>query len=116
MVRPVEDSKGQAWYGHATFELTEVISTAAGSIAVATRKVIHEQRATHVQDDVWQFEWLDAGTSSVYDASGKLLLRAAGVLRATQQIDTLGDSARRAGTDGRTIDDAFCEAVLPHLT
>jgi hypothetical protein len=126
VVRPVKGSGGQAYFGHTNFELTEVISTANGSITIVTRKVFHEQRATHVEGDVWQFEWIDAGTFSVYDASGRLLLRASGVFKATQQFDTLGDGAPGGqpvlGTfdvlseRGRTVDDRFCEAVLPELT
>ena len=127
VVRPVKGSDGQAYFGHTNFEFTEVISTSTGSITAVTRKVFHEQRATHVQGDVWQFEWLDVGTFSVYDSSGNLLLRASGVFKATQQFDTLGDGAPGGqpvadtfevlSEHGRTFDDAtFCDAVLPHLT
>jgi hypothetical protein len=127
VVRPVKDSGGQAYYGHATFHLTEVISTAAGFVTIVTRKVFHEQRATHLQGDVWRFEWLDAGTFSVYDASGKVLLRASGAIKAAQELDTFGDGApggqpvgdtlEVTSVRGRTIGDgALCDAVLPLLS
>ncbi len=74
-----------------------------------------------------RFDWVNAGTFSVNDAVGHVLLRETGVTKATQLFDTLGDGAPGgqpvAGTfevlsrHGRTIDDdRFCSTVLPELT
>jgi hypothetical protein len=127
VIRPVRNSDGQAFYGHTNFVYTEVISTTAGSVTLRIRQVFEEQRATHVQGDIWQFQSLFAGTVTVYDAAGDLLLRGSGVFKGTQEFDTLGDGQPGGqpvpGTvevileRGRGFDDAtFCEAVLPHVT
>ena len=126
-VHPVKSSDGQAFFGHDNYEFREVISTEDGSISTHGNGSFHEQKATHIAGDVWEFQWLDAGTFRVYDADGNLLLRSNGVFKASEQFDLLGDSqpggvpvpgtfevlaAHGPGFD----DEEFCAAVLPELT
>ena len=124
---PVKGSDGQAFLNHNNYEFTEVISTDAGFVTTHGNGNFLEQKATHIAGDVWEFESLDAGTFRVYDASGDLLARANGVVKAREQFDTLGDSQPGGepvpGTfellveHGQTLsDDEFCAAVLPELT
>src|SRR5215203_475952 len=91
-VLPVKDSDGQAFFGFDNYEVTEIISTEDGWIRTYGNGAFHEQKATHVTGDIWEFQFIDAGTFRVYDSAGDLLLRAAGVFKATEQFDTLGDS------------------------
>ena len=128
-VLPVKGSEGQAFLGFDNFEVTEIISTEDGWIRTERNGAFHEQRATHISGDIWEFQFIDAGTFRVYDSDGNLLLRANGVFKASEQWDTLGDSQPGAEPvdDGATFevvadngptftDEEFCAAVLPELT
>jgi hypothetical protein len=125
-VMPVQGSD-EAFLGYDSYRFTEIISTDAGWIRTEARGHFHEQTATQVDGDFWEFTFVDAGQFSVYDASGERLLRANGVFKATEQFDTLGDGQPGGvpveGTfevlheAGRTItDEQFCAAVLEELT
>ena len=127
VTHPVKGSDGQAFFGHDNYEFTEVISTDAGFVTTHGNGNFNEQKATHIEGNIWEFESLDAGTFRVFDASGDLLLRATGVFKVSEQFDTLGDSQPGAepipGTfevlfeRGQTLsEDEFCAAVLPELT
>ena len=132
-ILPVKDSDGQAFFGFDNYEFSEVISTEDGWIRTSGNGAFHEQRATHVSGDIWEFQFIDAGTFRVYDSDGNLLLRAAGVFKASEQFDTLGDF--EPGGEPLTTpagehytfevlaehglgftDEEFCAAVLPELT
>jgi hypothetical protein len=127
-VLPVKDSDGQAFLGFDNYEVSEIISTKHGWIRTAGNGAFHEQKATHVTGDIWEFQFIDAGTFRVYDSAGDLLLRANGVFKASEQFDTLGDSQpgavpvepstfRVIADNGQTISDSeFCDAVLRELT
>ena len=128
-VLPVKGSDGQAFFGFDNYEFTEVISTKAGSISTHGNGSFHEQKATHISGDIWEFQFIDAGTFRVYDSDGNLLLRSTGVFKASEQFDTFGDSQPGAEPvdDGATFqvlashglsftDEDFCAAVLPELT
>ena len=126
-VLPVKGSDGQAFFGFDNYEFSEIISTEDGWIRTAGNGAFHEQKATHISGDIWEFQFVDAGTFRVYDSDGNLLLRANGVFKASEQFDTLGDSQPGAepvlGTfevladNGPTFtDEEFCAAVLPELT
>ena len=127
VTHPVKGSDGQAFFGHDNYEFTEVISTDAGFITTSANGNLNEQTATHIEGTIWEFTSLDAGTFRVYDASGDLLLRANGVIKVSEQFDTLGDSQPGGvpvpGTfevlaeHGQSFsEDEFCAAVLPELT
>ena len=127
-VLPVKGSDGQAFLGFDNYEFTEVISTADGSITTHGNGSFHEQKATHISGDIWEFQFIDAGTFRVYDSDGNLLLRSTGVFKASERFDTRGDS--QPGADplepstfqvlheaGQHFDEEeFCAAVLPELT
>jgi hypothetical protein len=126
-ILPVHGSDGQAYFAFDNYEFREVISTADGSISTHGNGVFHEQHATHIDGNVWEFAFIDAGTFRVYDSDGNLLLRATGVFKASEQFDTLGDSQPGGVPVPNTFevildkgqkvdDDAFCAAVLPELT
>ena len=126
-VLPVKGSAGQAFLGFDNFEVTEIISTEDGFIRTERNAAFHEQKATHVSGDIWEFQFIDAGTFRVYDSEGNLLLRANGVFKASEQWDTLGDSQPGAvpvpdtfeviANNGPSFtDEEFCAAVLPELT
>ena len=127
VTHPVKDSDGQAFFGHDNYEFTEVISTDAGFITTSGNGNFREQKATHIEGTIWEFEALDAGTFRVYDASGDLLAKANGVVKMRQQFDTLGDSQPGGVPVPDTFEvlvehgqvlseDEFCAAVLPELT
>ena len=132
-ILPVKGSDSQAYFGFDNYEFREVISTEDGSISTHGNGSFHEQKATHVSGDIWEFQFIDAGTFRVYDSDGNLLLRAAGVFKASEQFDTRGDA--QPGGDPLTTPDGehytfevlaehgpgfteeeFCAAVLPELT
>jgi hypothetical protein len=126
-VLPVKGSDGQAYFGFDNYEFREVISTEDGSISTHGNGAFHEQKATHISGDVWEFQFIDAGTFRVYDSSGALLLRSAGVFKASEQFDTFGDSQpggepvpdtfEVVASHGPSFtDEEFCAAVLPELT
>jgi len=126
-VHPVKGSDGQAFLGFDNYEFREVISTEAGSISTHANAVFHEQKATHISGDIWEFQFLDAGTFRVYDSDGNLLLRATGVFKAVEQFDTFGDSQPGGepvpdtfeviAVHGQSFsEEEFCAAVLPELT
>jgi hypothetical protein len=126
-VLPVKDSDGQAFFGFDNYEFREVISTADGSISTHANAIFHEQKATHIGGNIWEFQFMDAGTFRVYDSDGNLLLRATGVFKASEQFDVLGDSQpggvpvpgtfELIANHGQSFDDEeFCAAVLPELT
>ena len=126
-VLPVKGSDGQAFLGFDNFEVTEIISTEDGWIRTERNAAFHEQKATHVSGNIWEFQFIDAGTFRVYDSDGTLLLRANGVFKASEQWDTLGDSQPGAvpvpdtfeviASNGPSFtDEEFCAAVLPELT
>lgn len=117
----------QAFFGFDNYRFTEIISTAEGSIRTEGNGVFREQHATHISGDIWEFEFLDAGTFRVYDSDGNLLLRANGVFKASEQFDTLGDfqpggipvpdTFQVLHEAGQSFnDEEFCAAVLPELT
>ncbi len=126
-VMPVKGSDGQAFLGFDNYEFTEIISTEDGWIRTHGNGSFHEQKATHITGNIWEFQSIDAGTFRVYDSTGRLLLRASGVFKASEQFDTLGDSQPGAvpvpdtfqvlAENGPSFtDDEFCAAVLPELT
>jgi hypothetical protein len=126
-VLPVKDSDGQAFFGFDNYEFREVISTADGSISTHANAIFHEQKGTHIGGNIWEFQFMDAGTFRVYDSDGNLLLRATGVFKASEQFDVLGDSQpggvpvpgtfELIANHGQSFDDEeFCAAVLPELT
>ena len=101
---------------------TEIISTEDGWIRTERNAAFHEQKATHVSGNIWEFQFIDAGTFRVYDSDGNLLLRANGVFKASEQWDTLGDSQPGAvpvpdtfeviANNGPSFtDEEFCAAV-----
>jgi hypothetical protein len=125
-VLPVKGTD-QAFLGFDNFEVTEIISTEDGWIRTERNAAFHEQKATHVSGNIWEFQFIDAGTFRVYDSDGNLLLRANGVFKASEQWDTLGDSQPGAvpvpdtfeviANNGPSFtDEEFCAAVLPELT
>ena len=132
-VLPVKGSDGQAFFGFDNYEFREVISTKDGWISTHGNGSFHEQKATHISGDIWEFQFIDAGTFRVYDSDGNLLLRDTGVFKASEQFDTFGDS--QPGGEPLTTpegdhdtfevladhgpgftDEEFCAAVLPELT
>ena len=126
-VLPVKGSAGQAFFGFDNYEFTEIISTEDGWIRTHGNGSFHEQKATHIAGNIWEFQSIDAGTFRVYDSDGNLLLRANGVFKASEQFDTLGDSQPGGVPVPGTFevladhgpsftDDEFCAAVLPELT
>jgi hypothetical protein len=126
-ISPVKGSDGQAYFGFDNYEFREVISTEHGSINTHGNAIFHEQKATHIGGNIWEFQFMDAGTFRVYDADGNLLLRATGVFKATERFDVLGDSQPGGvpvpdtfeviANHGQSFtDDDFCAAVLPELT
>ena len=126
-ILPVKDSGGQAFYGYNNYQFSEVISTDAGSIRTEANGALHEQKATRISGNIWEFQFVDAGTFRVFDSGGNLLLRANGVFKGSEQFDLLGDSQpggvpvpltfeELASNGPGFTDDEFCEAVLPELT
>ena len=126
-VLPVKGSDGQAFFGFDNYEFREVISTEDGSISTHGNAVFHEQKATHIGGNIWEFQFMDAGTFRVYDSDGNLLLKATGVFKASEQFDVLGDSEPGGEPVPGTFelianhglsfgDEEFCAAVLPELT
>jgi hypothetical protein len=126
-ILPVKGSDGQAFFGFDNYEFTEIISTEDGWIRTHGNGAFHEQKATHIAGNIWEFQFIDAGTFRVYDSEGNLLLRANGVFKASEQFDTLGDSQPGgepvpdtfevlADNGPSFTDDEFCAAVLPELT
>ena len=126
-ILPVKGSDDQAYFGFDNYEFREVISTENGSISTHGNGIFHEQKATHIGGNIWEFQFMDAGTFRVYDSDGKLLLRATGVFKASEQFDVLGDSQpggfpvpdtfEPIASHGLSFtDEEFCAAVLPELT
>jgi len=126
-VLPVKGSDGQAYYGFDNYEFSETISTEDGWIRTHGNGAFHEQKATHISGDVWEFQFIDAGWFRVYDSDGNLLLRSTGVFKASEQFDTFGDSQPGGepvpdtfevlANNGLSFsDEEFCAAVLPELT
>lgn len=126
-VLPVNGAGGQAFFGFDNYEFTEIISTKDGSIRTEGNGSFHEQKATHISGDIWEFQFIDAGTFRVYDSDGNVLLRSSGVFKASEQFDTLGDFQPGGEPVPDTFmvlaargpsfsDEEFCAAVLPELT
>ena len=125
---PVKGSDGQAFFGFDNYEFSEVISTKVGWVRTSGNGSFHEQKATHISGNIWEFSFIDAGTFRVYDSDGNLLIRATGVFKASEQFDTLGDSQPGAvpvvpstftpilDRGQKFSDEDFCAAVLPELT
>jgi hypothetical protein len=126
-VLPVKGSDGQAFFGFDNYEFTEIISTDDGWIRTHGNGSFHEQKATHIRGNIWEFQFIDAGTFRVYGSDGALLLRDTGVFKASEQFDTLGDSQPGGVPVADTFEviadhgrffseEEFCAAVLPELT
>ena len=92
-ILPVKGSDGQAFFGFDNYEVTEIISTDDGWIRTHGNGAFHEQKATHIAGDIWEFQFIDAGTFRVYDSEGNLLATApTGSSRRLSSGTTLGDS------------------------
>lgn len=128
---PAKGSDGQAFFGHTNYEFREVITLVGGDPAtfVTTHGhgVFHEQHATprpELGPYVYEFEAIDAGTFTLRDSSGTVLIRDRGVLQLTAVFDTLGDSQPGGVLISEDIvfrgphsdDETFCAAFVGALT
>lgn len=145
--RVVPGSDGQAFFAKQVIHIDETWTTAAGSITVRINSSLAETTATkvpgsvtytaNVDEDpeletvtsphVWLFSFRDSGSFRVFDADGRLLVKATGTFRAQEQFDTLGDSQPGGrpvpGTfevlkdqTGRTAPDDICAVAIAELT
>jgi hypothetical protein len=128
---PVKGTGGQAFFAHDNYEFREVITVVGGDPAtfVTTHGngVFHEQHATPRPDEgpyVYEFEAIDAGTFTLRDSSGKVLVRDRGVVQLTAVFDTLGDSQPGGVLISEDVvfrgphsdDETFCAAFVGALT
>jgi len=126
-IRTVKDSDGQAFLAHNNYDTTETITNPANGqqLIIRANGVFHEQRATHIEGDIWAFEFLDAGTFTLSDLDGNVLLRDRGVVKVRQVFDTLGDSQPGGEILSEELlsiagphatEDTFCQTYLAQLT
>jgi hypothetical protein len=128
---PVKGTGGQAFFAHDNYEFREMITVVGGDPAtfVTTHGngVFHEQHATPRPDEgpyVYEFEAIDAGTFTLRDSSGKVLVRDRGVVQLTAVFDTLGDSQPGGVLISEDVvfrgphsdDETFCAAFVGALT
>ena len=124
---PVKGSDGQAYRGLDNYDETQhVTNPATGQqVVIHADGVRNINSVRHVEGDIWEFDFVDAGTSTMYAADGTVLLRDRGVVKTRALIDTLGDgqpggefiSDERFHVGGpHSTDDAFCTAFLGALT
>jgi hypothetical protein len=126
-IRTVKDSDGQAFLAHDNYLTVETITNPANGnqLIITANGVFHEQHATFVGGTVWAFDARDAGTFTLTDPDGNILLRDRGVVLLHAIFDTLGDSQ----PGGELIvedppifhgphseDSVFCGVVLDQLT
>ena len=125
--RPVPDSDGQAFFGHTTYEFSEVHTNDDNGhqLLVRGKGVFHETSATHVEGDIWEFEAIDAGTFTLSTADGERLLRDRGVIKLRAVFDTLGDGQpggevlveEVTSIHGPHADDStFCDVYVAEMT
>lgn len=127
-IRVVRGSDGQAFLAHDNYEFSETITLADDDPTTNEYVTTHgkgnfvEQHATHLYGDVWRFEAIDAGTFTVRDSDGNVLLRARGVVQLTAVFDTLGDGEPGGVLISEEVvvrgphPDTFCDVVLAELT
>jgi hypothetical protein len=124
---PVKDSDGQAYRGLNNYEDTEhVTNPATGQqLVIHANGVQNINSVRHVEGDIWEFDFVDAGTYTMYDADGTVLLRDRGLVKTRALIDTLGDGQPGGEfisdeplliAGPHSTDDAFCTAFLGALT
>lgn len=113
-IRTVKDSGGQAFLAHNNYETIETITNPANGqqLLIHANGVFHEQRAEHIEGNVWAFEFLDAGTFTLTDLGGNRLLRDRGVVKIRQIFDTLGDGQ----PGGELISEVLLSIGGPHAT
>lgn len=127
ITRPAKGSD-QAFLAFNNYEFREVITLAGNPtgpyVTTHGNGVFVEQHATHLYGNVYEFEAIDAGSFTLRDSTGKLLIRDRGVVKLTAVFDTLGDNmpggvliSEDAVFHGKfSEEDAFCAAFVGALT
>lgn len=126
-IRTVKDSGGQAFLAHNNYETIETITNPANGqqLVIQANGVFSEQRAEHIEGNIWAFEFLDAGTFTLSDPEGNRLLRDRGVVKIRQVLDTLGDGQPGGEILSEVLlsiagphapEDVFCQTFLGQLT
>jgi hypothetical protein len=124
---PVKGSDGQAYRGLDNYEFTEQVTNPATGqeLVIQANGVRNINHVRHVEGDIWEFDFVDAGTFTMYGADGTVLLRDRGVVKTRALIDTLGDGQPGGEfisdeplliAGPHSTEDAFCTAFLGALT
>lgn len=95
LVKSVKSSDGQAFLGHNNYRFRTVFTnTATGrSMVWSGTGTFKEVHATHVEGDIWEFTWQDAGQPlRITDLEGNTLAFERGRVSGSMVFDTLGDS------------------------
>ena len=130
VLRVAKDSDGQAFPVHDSLHITERITLADDdetTNAFVTTKFhdsFTEQRATHVEGNVYEFEGVSAGSYTLYASDGRALVRDRGSVHFSFLFDTLGDG-QPGGVYGpetavvrgpHLSDEEFCGILVAELT
>jgi hypothetical protein len=92
--RALRDSDGQAWLGHNNYTWEDHFRNPANgrSFSLGANGNWREVRGTHLDGDIWAFDWKDSGATFVLrDQSGSVVWRDRGTISGRDVIDTLGD-------------------------
>jgi YD repeat-containing protein len=94
LTKVVKSSDGQAFLAHNNYRFRTVYTnTATGrSMVWSGRGTFKEVHATHVEGDIWEFTWQDAGQPlKITDLEGNILAFERGRVSGSILFDTLGD-------------------------
>jgi hypothetical protein len=90
-IRQGKNTRDQAFFLQNVETFDEQLTAGDAYVTVSARGTFNETRAIPLGDGVFRFHDLWAGTFTLRDADGGLLVREAGVIRRTYTFDTLND-------------------------
>lgn len=94
LTKVVKSSDGEAYLGHQNYRYETVFTnTSSGrSMVWSGTGTYKEVRATHVEGDIWEFTWQEAGQPlRITDLEGNVLAFERGRVSGSILFDTLGD-------------------------
>jgi hypothetical protein len=113
MVREVEGSGGQAFFGHDNFQFRNVLTNpeTGAFMVVYGHGLFKEFTARHVDGNIWEFTAHEVGQPfTIEDSEGNLVLRERGRVTFRALFDTLGDGE----PGGELLEEEITSVSGPH--